>query len=333
MKPDLIHGGAIDAMRIAYPGAPEPWIDLSTGINPWSYPNITVSPEALRHLPTKAEYEACRLAMAAAIEAPPQSLTLAPGSELLIRLLPDIIAARRVAILSPTYGDHTEAWDRAGAEMIHSENPLSFASTADVVVITQPNNPDGRVFTLQAVERARQELARRGRWLIIDEAYVDLQPERSLARHEAGADGLILLRSFGKFFGLAGVRLGAMLAPQSLSDAMANRLGVWPISGAALEIGARAYSDIDWQAQTRTRLANASGRLDALLTEANVRPVGGTDLFRFVEHPNAHEVFEHLARYGIYVRRFAWTKQHLRIGLPATFEAEARLREALSLLA
>ncbi|NQY13348.1 MAG: threonine-phosphate decarboxylase [Henriciella sp.] len=332
MKQDLVHGGAIDVMRMDYPDAPKPWIDLSTGINPWPYPNIKLSRKALTHLPTSADYQACQQAMATAIDAPPQTLILAPGSELLIRLLPDMLSAERVAILSPTYGDHSEAWRRAGVEIMHSENPLGLASMADIVVVTQPNNPNGRVFTLQALESARQELARRGGWLIIDEAYVDLRPEQSLARHEAGADGLILLRSFGKFFGLAGLRLGAMLAPESLADAMAKRLGVWPISGAALEIGTRAYSDVDWQIQTRTLLANAAARLDALLSEANIRVIGGTELFRFIEHPNANDVFEHLARQGIYVRRFAWSKQHLRIGLPANSEAEWRLRAALSLL-
>ena len=320
-------------MRAAYRDAPTPWIDLSTGINPWPYPGTDVSAEALTHLPSKAAREACRAAMARAMGVPAETLILAPGSELLIRLMPDVISARRVAILSPTYGDHAEAWGLAGADIVHTEQPLDHASTADVVVVTQPNNPDGRVFDLEALDRARQQLARRGGWLIIDEAYIDLQPEQSLARRAAGADGLIVLRSFGKFFGLAGVRLGAIMAPASVRATMAQKLGMWPVSGAALEIGAQAYADTSWQMQTRKRLADAAGRLDEILTAAHMPPIGGTDLYRYVEVPSAHDVFEHLARQGIYVRRFAGSKRHLRIGLPAMQGAEARLAEALSLLA
>ncbi|MEM9572546.1 MAG: threonine-phosphate decarboxylase CobD [Pseudomonadota bacterium] len=331
MTKDLLHGGALDVVRAAFPDAPEPWIDLSTGINPWPYPDSHVSPEVLAHLPTQADQAACRAAMAAAIGASPHSILLAPGSELLIRLLPDCLPARRVAILSPTYGDHADAWARSGTDIVRSEHPLEAAAEVDAVVVTHPNNPDGRRFDLEALEQARRTLTARGGYLIIDEAYADLHPEQSLASH-AGADGLIILRSFGKFFGLAGVRLGATLAPANVRERLAARLGVWPVSGAALEIGTRAYADTAWQTETRHRLAAAAARLDAVFSRAGLPPCGGTDLFRYIEVADAHEAFAHFARLGIYVRRFEWSKRHLRIGLPATQVAETRLAEALNLL-
>lgn len=330
MTGDLIHGGAIDQMRMAYPNAPEPWIDLSTGINPWPYPRTDLSPASLAHLPTTAMYEACREAMASALGVAPGMLLLSPGSELLIRLLPDIIHPRRIAILSPTYGDHAMAWERVGAEIIHTPDPLSCSDRVDAIVLCHPNNPDGRLFDLDSLEATRQKLAARGGWLIIDEAYADLVPSQSLAP-EGGADGLIILRSFGKFFGLAGVRLGAMLAPAPIRKAMSKRLGVWPVSGSALEIGARAYADTDWQVRTRERLHAAARELDVALKAAGLSLTGGTDLFRLVETEDAHAVFHRLATAGVYVRRFEGSSTHLRIGLPATSKAQTRLLNALTL--
>ena len=329
MNPDLVHGGALDAMRAAFPDAPEPWIDLSTGINPWPYPDTAVSAAALAHLPMQSDQETCIAAMSAAIGAPREALMLSPGSELLIRLLPDVIHPRRVAILSPTYGDYAAVWRRAGADIIETDAPLSLSSRVDAVILTQPNNPDGRLFDLAALERSRRDLAARGGWLIVDEAYADLVPEQSLASH-GGREGLIILRSFGKFFGLAGVRLGGILAPESVREDLAERLGVWPVSGTALEIGARAYADTTWRAQIRTRLSVAAARLNTILKAGNLNPVGGTSLFQLVETARAHTVFDRLACAGIYVRRFEWSKTHLRIGLPATREAEARLQAALN---
>ncbi len=330
MSGDLVHGGALDAMCAAFPQAPEPWIDLSTGINPWAYPDTDVSQAAVTHLPTLSAREACREAVASAIAAPGHVLLLAPGSELLIRLLPDVIRPRRIAVLSPTYGDHVSVWKRAGADIIETPDPLSLAPSVDAVIVTNPNNPDGRIFDREDLETARQALAARNGWLIVDEAYADLVPEQSLAIH-GGAEGLMILRSFGKFFGLAGIRLGALLAPACVREAMAERLGIWPVSGIALEIGARAYADTDWQTQTRAKLATASTRFDTILETAGLHPVGGAALFRFVKVADAHLVFDQLARAGIYVRRFNWSKTHLRIGLPTTVEAEARLKTALNL--
>lgn len=330
MTIDLKHGGALDLMRAAYPNAPEPWIDLSTGINPWAYEDISVSETALSHLPNQTTYEACRNAMATALQAKPDALLLAPGSELLIRLLPDIIQPQRVAILDPTYGDHAAVWSRAGVEVIRAQEPLSCAASADIVVLTHPNNPDGRKFRADAIKQAYQTLSARGGWLIIDEAYADLTPSDSFARY-GGDDGLIILRSFGKFFGLAGVRLGGLFAPEPVRNAMLGRLGVWPVSGIALEIGKRAYADRAWQAKTRAKLKTAAKQLDKLLLSEHLNIVGGTDLYRLIEAPDAHKLFDCLAKAGIYVRRFDWSEKHLRIGLPPDSAAEARLKSVLSL--
>ncbi len=330
MTDDLLHGGALDLMRRRFPDAKGPWLDLSTGVSPFAYPDVAVSDAALRNLPTRAMMHDCRSAMAAAIGAPDESLLLAPGSELLIRLLPDMITPRSVAILSPSYGDHARVWRAAGADVIETPSPLEHAENVDAIVLCNPNNPDGSVFARRDLESVRAQMAARGGWLIVDEAYADLNPVVSLAPL-GGENGLIVFRSFGKFYGLAGVRLGALIAPGPIRNLMTDRLGVWPVSGAALEIGARVYADKKWAEDTRVRLAAARARVDRILAKGGVNICGGTDLFRFVEAQDAYALWERLARSGVYVRRFDWSPRHLRIGLPPDGQAEERLRKALTL--
>jgi cobalamin biosynthesis protein CobC len=327
---DLVHGGSLDWMRTAFPDAPGPWIDLSTGINPWPYPVTPFRTGALERLPTQADYERCRVAMATSIGAPVDSLTLAPGSELLIRLLPRIISPKRVAVLRPGYGDHAQAWHAAGCDVIETSDPLAHINQVDAIVVCNPNNPDGRVFDPHELNFARSELAKHGGWLIVDEAYADLIPQQSLAKH-AGADGLIMLHSFGKFYGLAGVRLGAITAPVRVRRGMNELLGTWPVSGMALELGAHAFGDTVWQTEMRHTLEDARKSLDKILLSGGFQNIQGTDLFRLVECDDAHGRWRELAEAGIYVRRFSCSGRHLRFGLPRT-EADAdRLRIALTL--
>ncbi len=324
---DEYHGGALDSMRRRFPEAPEPWIDLSTGINPWPWPAPASHYSGLNRLPGAAELASCEAAMAAAFGAPRETVLAAPGSEMLIRLLPTVLQPRRVAILAPSYGDHAQVWKQVDCELVETRDPLADAA-ADAVVICNPNNPDGRRFERTELTEALSRLTARGGWLIVDEAFADLEPGLSMAPL-AGSGNLLALRSIGKFFGLAGLRLGALLAPPEVRRAMADRLGSWRVSTPALSIGAAAYRDLSWQAETRTRLAAAAQGLRDLLDQGTYRLAGGTNLFTYVETEDSHEVWTHLAESGIYVRRFSWSRRHLRIGLPADAIAAERLAAAL----
>ena len=136
------------------------------------------------------------------------------------------------------------------------------------------------------------------------------------------------MRSFGKFFGLPGLRLGALIAPQDTLETVRRCLGIWSVSGPALAAGAQAYRDSGWQQETRHRLATARTRLDAVLDAAGLRVAGGVDLFRFVGVDDANSVWHRLAGCGISVRRFDWGRNRLlRIGLPPDADAEARLAQ------
>lgn len=332
MRSDWQHGGALDRMRAVFPHAPTPWVVLSTGINPWPYRGSGLDVAVYDRLPTQAAHAKCRTALSEATDAPPESICLAPGSELLIRLLPRFLSCRRLAILDPTYGDYSEAWRQAGSDVIETDDPLSLAESVDAVIVCNPNNPNGRRFETEHLLRARDKLAARGGWLIIDEAYCDLTPSHSVTSH-GGTEGLIILRSFGKFYGLPGLRLGAIIAPADLTKRVSQLFGAWPVSSAALEIGAEAFRDQAWQKSTRAALQNARQALDLVLETNALQVIGGTDLFRFVQVDDAHAAWRHLAQSGLYVRHFENMPARLRIGLPANEIQLARLNEALNLLA
>lgn len=326
---DFLHGGALDHMRKVFPSAPEPWIDLSTGINPWPYPIDDLDFSVLHRLPMDASFAACRAAMALSFGAPEESIVIGPGSELLIRLLPTMVVPRHVAILSPAYGDHALVWKAAACRVTEIDSPLCVSNEVDVLVLCNPGYADGKVYAPETLERLRSRLAARRGWLIVDEAYADLNPGASLAPW-GGKDGLIVLRSAGKFFGLPGVRLGAPIAPVDIRAAIAERLGVWSVSSLALCIARKACADLGRQSETRRCLGQACRRLDRILSDGGFSKVCGTDLYRVFETPSAMKTWSRLAHRGIYVRRFPWSGHHLRVGLPADLEAEDRLARAFT---
>jgi cobalamin biosynthesis protein CobC len=324
------HGGGLDRAATQYGIPRERWIDLSTGINPACYP-LPVLPPALWHLlPDAALYDRLRAAAASCYGAHDASLVVpAPGSQALIQWLPRVEAScrvpvSRVAVLGPTYNEHAPAWAAAGHAVVEVDGVEAIPCDADVVVVVNPNNPDGRVVE----PRHLLELSER-RLVVVDEAFADVVPEVSVARW-VGRPNLVVLRSIGKFFGLAGLRLGFALAERKRALALEAALGPWSVSGPAAAIGAAALADKAWIAATRARLAGAAARLDALVAASGIGIGGGTLLFRLLVHPDADGLFERLARSGILARRFAARPRWLRLGLPADETQWARLAGALA---
>ncbi|MBB6254420.1 threonine-phosphate decarboxylase CobD [Nitrospirillum iridis] len=325
------HGGDLTQAAGLFPDAPAPWIDLSTGINPWPYPLPPIPDAAWTALPTRGALDALLTAAAGAYGAPgPDGLMAAPGSELLIQTLPRLRAVGDVAIVSPTYGDHARAWAAAGHRVRHVASPEQVEGAA-VVVVCNPNNPDGRAWEPMVLLDLAADLAARGGWLVVDEAYADLDPARSVCPH-AGTPGVVILRSFGKFFGLGGLRLGFLLAPAPLLDAVRADLGSWAVSGPALAVGAVALADQGWQAATRRRLAAAADALDGVLRAGGLRVLGGTALYRLADAGDAAALWRHLAGAGLWTRPFPehlGRQGWLRLGLPADAPALDRLAAAL----
>jgi cobalamin biosynthetic protein CobC len=355
------HGGNLDEARRQFPDAPEPWIDLSTGINPVAFPLPVIPPDVFRRLPASSELAKLERIAAEAYGARPDEIVAAPGTQALIETLPRLRPASRVAVVGPTYAEHAQSWRKAGHAVCEVSSPeegtahgtwtrgaasprrreegsaslgaqmrfrRDVGEGADVVVIVNPNNPDGRSWRRADLAQAAARLTARDGWLVVDEAFVDIEDIESLAGERP--DGVVVLRSFGKTYGLAGIRLGFLIAAPDLVARVRASLGPWAVSGPALAIGQAALADFRWREQaTRDRLRDAE-RLDALVRPAIDRVVGGTRLFRCYETAHAPALFNRLGRHGIWVRRFQDAPERLRLGLPGSEAEWARLAASLA---
>jgi len=318
------HGGRVDRARALFPGGGD-WIDLSTGISPFAWP-AAFDPAALTGLPDPDALHGLEDAARSAFGAHAGlDVVAVPGSDLALRLIGRLFQGRQAAVLRPGYGGHVAIWPHV--ETMTSDDIEEAAATHDVLLLANPNNPDGGTIGHARLLRAAALLAERAGWLVIDEAFADAAPEISLAA--AAADNIILLRSFGKFYGLPGLRLGFVLAPSAVAARLRGWLGDWPVSGPAIAIGTAAYRDRAWQAAQRHRLIGAVVRLDASIARAGLSIDGGTMLFRLVEANDAEGLFRHLAGHGILTRPFSDDVGQLRIGLAGREDQWDRLDRAL----
>ena len=310
------HGGRLAAAQALFPAAPRPWLDLSTGINPSPYPGPNVTRRSLARLPEPEALAALEASAAAAFGVCADHVAATPGTEAALRLLPRLLGARSVAIAAPTYGGHFDAWRAVGTAVV------AWGGAAEARVVVNPNNPDGRIMPTNDLLAAAQT-----GWMIVDEAFADPHPEGSVAAHAGGR--LIVLRSFGKFYGLPGLRLGFVLAGRSLAAQIRRAFGEWPVSNGAILIGQAAYADTAWRERTRRRLRRDRARLDKLLESVGLSVLGGTDLFRLAHAPDADSLFLHLAGMGVLCRPFDQSNL-LRFGLPGGRADWDRLAAALA---
>lgn len=326
MKTTCAHGGDPSLLEARF-GCPENgWLDLSTGINPTAYPIANCPPEVLQRLPTQPDMDALLVAARTAYNVPDEAAIVAsPGTQALLQQVPTIFEAGDVNIVSPTYGEHAPAWAAAGHTVTCVDH---LRASSPYAVVVHPNNPDGKCQTVERILKTAEALAVKGGVLVVDEAFADVRTDVSVIPY-AGEDGLIVLRSFGKFFGLAGVRLGFAICPQNIADALSAKMGPWAVSGPALWAGTHALQDQDWIAQSRRRLAHDRARLDELLHRVGCVPVGGTDLFRLVRSDRAETLYTKLAKHGVLVRIFQDHPTWLRFGLPGGESDWKRLENAL----
>ncbi|WP_459871337.1 threonine-phosphate decarboxylase CobD [Endothiovibrio diazotrophicus] len=322
----LEHGGQLEAASRRYGIPRECWLDLSTGINPLGWPVPTPPPAVWRRLPEEKD----GLAEAARVYYGAEALLPTAGSQAAIQLLPQMRSPCRVALLAPAYGEHERAWREAGhgVTAFADEEVEPVLDRLDVVVVVNPNNPTGRRVPREVLLRWHRRLAVRGGWLVVDEAFMDADPLESLVAGPPRA-GLIVLRSLGKFFGLAGLRVGFVIGEWPLLASLGERLGPWAVSHPARWVATRALGDRAWQARERPRLVGASRRLQRLLGASGLAPAGGCELFQYVATRDEEGIAERLARCGILVRRFERPRA-LRFGLPGEEEQWSRLARALS---
>ena len=322
------HGGKIATARALFPGARMPWIDLSTGISPWCYPREPLADEVFTRLPDPEALADLEAAAARCFGvSDPARVVAMPGSDLGLRLLGRLFADKKVAVVRPGYSGHVLTWAQTPITRISADDLETAARSHDVILLANPNNPDGRLIERERLLETAAVLGARSGILIVDEAFADVMPSQSLC--DSGAGALMLFRSFGKFFGLAGLRLGFVVATDSDARRFRHALGDWPISGPAVAIGTAAYRDVAWQAMQRQRLSSTTTRLDKLLVGAGLTIAGGTVLYRLARCSNADVLFQHLAAHSILTRPFTSDGGLLRIGLPGEEAHWQRLAAAL----
>ena len=205
--------------------------------------------------------------------------------------------------------------------------------TLDVLVLINPNNPTGELIDSHTIKQWQLKMASHQGYLIIDEAFMDSTPEKSILSNCAN-DNLIVLRSVGKFFGLAGVRCGFVIAPDKILSLLRYHQGPWSVSGPSRWLVKQALMDKIWIEDNKKHLQKASIKLEGLLRKyltANYpqQLIAGTVLFKTLFLDNANLLYEQLAENGVLVRMLD-NKKGLRFGLPANEKQWQRLETVLS---
>ncbi|RNJ47690.1 threonine-phosphate decarboxylase [Mesorhizobium erdmanii] len=324
------HGGSLGRARALFPNALQPFVDLSTGINPHSYPLFELPATSLWRLPEAARARELTEIAAGTYGAPsPANVVAAPGTQILLPRVASLVRPGKALVLGPTYAEHARAAAIAGHQVTEVSDFAALAD-ADLAIIVNPNNPDGRVIERDRLLALAAGLRARGGLLVVDEAFMDVGPREHSLAGDVDQGGLVVLRSFGKFFGLAGLRLGFALSDAATVGWLETQFGPWAVAGPALDYGIRALADIGWQDAMRASLAEGAARLDALFGRFGVPVAGGTTLFRYFSLPDAASLFSALGKRGVLLRHFCDRPHVLRAGLPGCQEEWQRLESALA---
>ena len=310
-----IHGGNLDEARRKYGGKREDWFDLSTGINPHSYPLPRIKQALWSSLPDTSGIEALKTA---AINAYRSELPCLPltGVQAAIQIYPRVLASlayeRNARVFYPSYVEHEDQLNRAGWN-IERVNDFTELAGGELAVVVNPNNPDGK----HVLPEYLLTLSEKVGFLVVDESFCDMTPDLSICPHlSSHNENVLVLRSFGKFYGLAGLRLGFVIGGEKLLNHVAAVAGSWSVSGPALAVGCEALNDGEWAKSMAARLKKEAASLDMIAVSAGWRSVGGTSLFRLFDVKNSKWWQKHLAQHQIWSRTFAFDKRWIRLGIP-----------------
>lgn len=329
MSGAIIHGGGIAAAAALYGGRPEDWLDLSTGLNPCP-PALPVIPARVWHrLPDRHLFDATRQAAREFYRSGEILPLPVPGTQSVIQLLPRLSKADRpVSILSPTYGEYGRVLAASGQPVRAVAELEAVDPASGLVIVVNPNNPTGRSHRPDDLLALADRLAGEGGLLVVDEAFGDCTPETSLAGHVGARPNLIVFRSFGKFFGFAGLRLGFVIAAADILERFADWLGPWAVSGPALSVAADLFADDP--AGLRATIAARRAALGHVLEASGLVVRGGPSLFALVEDEQAEALHAHLCRAHILTRKFDYAPTWLRFGLSPDEASDRRLADALT---
>ncbi|WP_027668410.1 MULTISPECIES: threonine-phosphate decarboxylase CobD [Rhizobium] len=342
MSAPIAHGGGVTAAAAVFGGGPEDWLDLSTGINPCPVALPEIPARAWHRLPDRHLVDAARFAARDHYGSGEILPLPVPGTQSVIQLLPRLVGAderiavtdnkvavtdERVAVVSPTYGEYARAFASAGFAVDAVDDLAAIGAAHRLAVVVNPNNPDGRIWPAETLVALHDRIKAANGFLVVDEAFGDTDPWLSLASRAQQLSNLIIFRSFGKFFGLAGLRLGFVIARENILERFEDWLGPWAVSGPALSLAASLLrSDVS---PIHSRIEERSIGLHAALDGAGLRIAGGTALFTLVADARAGDIYTHLCRHHILVRKFDYAPDWLRFGLTPDPVADRRLGEAL----
>lgn len=330
LDPVRDHGGNLDRARAEFPDAGRPWIDLSTGINPHSYPLFDLPANVFARLPVDSRLAELTAAAGRCYGVASRGgIVAAPGTQILLPLVAALRPPGRARVLGPTYAEHARAAALVGHDT-ETVCDLAALEQADLAVIVNPNNPDGNLLRRDEILAMAYSLRKRNGLLVVDEAFMDVAPDGHSVAGDADAGNLVVLRSFGKFYGLAGIRLGFAISDEACARRLSATLGPWAVSAIAIEYGIRALDDLAWRRDMTRRLAREARDLDGLLSKAGIGIIGGTSLFRYARHADAARLSVHLASHSILARRFSHRDDALRFGLLADEGERRRLETALA---
>jgi cobalamin biosynthesis protein CobC len=325
----ISHGGALDEAVSKYGGTRDSWLDFSTGINPSSIEIPDFSPQLWQKLPDtnleQATIEAARRFYNVPINA---GIVAASGSQAFIQLYPYLIQSKNAVVLGPTYEEHAHVLGLSGKNVRYENTFKAIEFNDKIVVVVNPNNPDGRVISVDALLFMASTLSQRGGILVVDEAFCDCDPAASVAPF-AGMEGLLVLKSFGKFFGVPGARLGFAIGAPSVIDFLTAMIGPWAVSSPALALACHAFNNSEAIDLIRVQLKNQRTVTENILTKSGLHLVGGTDLFILVRHFQASFIHKKLCEHHILVRNFSYQADWLRFGLPKSLLEAERLSESL----
>lgn len=330
------HGGDLAHARALRPqddALQQEWVDLSTGINPFAYPVPQIDAKIWSRLPSQDRLHDLKNTARKAYNVPQEMMCLAAsGSQTIIQIVPYLMPPSAVAIIGPTYEEHGLCWRAAGHRVRDISKADDVHDRDQIVILTRPNNPGGEIEDIHACNRLAQNLMRRHGLLVVDETFAD-GLDISLIPHFSDAVfakmNLLILRSVGKFYGLAGGRVGFGLGRGIVMQRLAARLGPWPIAGPCIEAGITALDDEVWRKDMLEKLQVQRDKLCSVLAQIGLQAEGGALLFQTVRTSLAHDLFQHLLQHFIYVRRFDYDRELLRFGLPGPAEQMWRLEDGL----